>query len=265
MAKVTKVEAQKKPGRYNVYLDGEYAFSLTEKVIARFRILKGTTVDENLKAQLLAEDGVAQAYAKALNYLSYQMRTIKEVYTKLQSCKFDEQTITTVMEELQQQNLLNDQQYADSFVRDQSELYKKGPAVIRQKLVAKGISVDKITEALAQFQPDQVKTNGLVIGQKLVSHYQHESAKNKIQKVRQQLFAKGFTTNQIQPIIEQLDFEDEDNEIENLRREAEKVWHRNRKLTEAKRVLKTKQTLYSKGYKWDAIEQAIAELTRNGC
>ena len=30
MAKITKIEAQKRQGRYNVYLDGKYAFPVAE-------------------------------------------------------------------------------------------------------------------------------------------------------------------------------------------------------------------------------------------
>ncbi|MBA1393524.1 recombination regulator RecX, partial [Lactobacillus sp. XV13L] len=38
---ITKVSAQKRPGRYNVFLDGQYAFSASEQTIAEFILLKG--------------------------------------------------------------------------------------------------------------------------------------------------------------------------------------------------------------------------------
>lgn len=38
---ITKVSAQRRPGRYNIFLDGKYAFSASEKTIAEFVLLKG--------------------------------------------------------------------------------------------------------------------------------------------------------------------------------------------------------------------------------
>ena len=41
MAIITKVSAQKRQGRYNIFLDQEYAFSVSEKTLAEFVLLKG--------------------------------------------------------------------------------------------------------------------------------------------------------------------------------------------------------------------------------
>ncbi|MCT6822163.1 MAG: recombination regulator RecX, partial [Lactobacillus apis] len=38
---ITKVSSQKRPGRYNIFLDGKYAFSASEQTIAKFVLLKG--------------------------------------------------------------------------------------------------------------------------------------------------------------------------------------------------------------------------------
>ena len=46
MAKISKIEAQKRKGRYNIYLDGKYAFPVAESVLIQFRLMKGTELDE---------------------------------------------------------------------------------------------------------------------------------------------------------------------------------------------------------------------------
>ncbi|MDN6040204.1 MAG: recombination regulator RecX, partial [Lactobacillus sp.] len=38
---ITKVSAQRRPGRYNIFLDGKYAFSASEKTVSEFVLLKG--------------------------------------------------------------------------------------------------------------------------------------------------------------------------------------------------------------------------------
>lgn len=37
--KVTKIVAQKRAGRYNIYLDEQYAFPIGESVMIKFRVL----------------------------------------------------------------------------------------------------------------------------------------------------------------------------------------------------------------------------------
>jgi Uncharacterized protein conserved in bacteria len=84
MAKISKIAAQKRRGRYNVYVDGKYAFPVAESVLVKFRLMKGMEVDQDLIKRVTTADQQAQAYAKILDYLSYQMRSESEVEKKLQ-------------------------------------------------------------------------------------------------------------------------------------------------------------------------------------
>ena len=38
--KITSITAQKRPGRFNVFLDGNYAFSVSEDVLVKFQLSK---------------------------------------------------------------------------------------------------------------------------------------------------------------------------------------------------------------------------------
>ena len=73
--KVTKIVAQKRAGRYNIYLDEQYAFPISESVMIKFRVFKGMEVDEQLQAAMIAADDVSKAYTRALDYLSHQFMT----------------------------------------------------------------------------------------------------------------------------------------------------------------------------------------------
>ena len=46
MAIISKISAQRKPGRYNIFLDGKYAFSASEKTVAQFILLKGKEISD---------------------------------------------------------------------------------------------------------------------------------------------------------------------------------------------------------------------------
>lgn len=46
---ISKISAQKKPGRYNIFLDGKYAFSASEQTVAKFVLLKGRKLTDEKK------------------------------------------------------------------------------------------------------------------------------------------------------------------------------------------------------------------------
>ena len=59
--KVTKITTQKREGRYNVFLDDQYAFPISEDVMIKYRIFKGMEIDKQLQEEILAADDVSKA------------------------------------------------------------------------------------------------------------------------------------------------------------------------------------------------------------
>ena len=53
---ITKISTQKRKGRYNIFIDNEYAFSVSERTLAEKRLLKGTELStEDIKEIKKAE------------------------------------------------------------------------------------------------------------------------------------------------------------------------------------------------------------------
>ena len=61
MAKISKIEAQKRQGRYNVYLDGHYAFPVAESVLVKFRLMRGVELDKDQVEAITTADQQARA------------------------------------------------------------------------------------------------------------------------------------------------------------------------------------------------------------
>ena len=77
MPKITKITAQKKSGRYNIFIDEQFAFGVTESVLIKYRLAKDLEIDSQLQRDIQKDDDNAKAYQLALNYLSHQLRTVK--------------------------------------------------------------------------------------------------------------------------------------------------------------------------------------------
>lgn len=257
-AEITKIEAQKRQGRYNVYLDGQYAFPVSDAVLVQFRLAKGMTLSDQQQAQIGAADQASQAYQLALNYLSHQLRTEFEIRHYLKEHEIPLAVRHSVVKRLQELRLLNDQTYADSYVRTAKLTTDKGPIVIRQKLKQKGVADLQIETALAQYTQAELVENGVKVAAKLAKHYQRQSFQQQQQKVKTSLRQKGFNGDLITLIMAQLDLQpDTEQEQVAFNTQAEKAWRQTARYSGQQRRLKMKQKLYQKGFAFDLIEQFL--------
>jgi len=261
MAEITMIEAQKRSGRFNIYVDGHYAFPVSESVLVDFRLYKGMEIDKELEEQLTAADDVAKAYNRALDYLSHQLRTERQGADKLVTLEIPEETIEQTLKKLREFTLVDDAHYAASYVRTVMHTGDKGPRVIRQHLRQKGVGEKVIDDALTLYTPEEQLAVGTAVAEKLAKRYQHNSSRNQEQKMRQGLMARGFGGDEIKAMLDAVDLTpDVDEQQALLAKQGEKFLHRYRALSPSERQYKTKQMLYRKGFKLDDISQWLADL-----
>ncbi|MBW1605384.1 recombination regulator RecX [Lactobacillus sp. Sy-1] len=260
-SKITKITAQKRKGRFNIFIDDHYAFPVSENVLIQFQLVKDMEIDEQLEKQLLAAEQIDKIYQKAINYIASQLRTEKEVTTKLETETDDSDIIGVVIQKLHDNHLLDDQSYANSYVRSEVRIMDKGPVAITQHLKQKGVGDVEIQTALADYyaQDDRL-ANGLHQAQKMFKRYRNDSFSQVVNKVKNGLARKGYAFDLINTIIEQADFHvDEQAQRQVLKKQFDKAWHRYRELDNRNRQFKTKQFLYRKGFQIDDIERLINE------
>lgn len=255
---VTKITTQKQKGRYNLYLDEQFYCGISENVLVNFQLAKGMELDEATLTALKEADQKSQAYQLALNYLSYQLRTERQMRQYLKEHEINQATIEDNIAQLKTLGYLDDQAYANSFVRTMMNTDLKGPKVIAQKLKANGVSDSQIEQALLQFTPEAKQAIGLKLAKKLAKRYQREAFKTQQQKIYQGLMTKGFNSNEIKAILISLDLQpDPLQEMTTLKVQADKKWRQFERYEPAKRRLKTQQALYRKGFNLDEINAYI--------
>ncbi len=99
MGTITALEMQKRnKERVNVYLDGEYAFSLV--LIEAAKLRKGQTLTDEEIVALRNTDEINRAVNHAVRFLSYRPRSIQEVRRNLAKKGFVDVTIETAIERL---------------------------------------------------------------------------------------------------------------------------------------------------------------------
>src|SRR5690625_558232 len=169
--KISKITTQKKNNhRYNIFLQKgsteEYAFSVDEDVLIKFHLRKGLSLTDELIEEITSEDHKQKAYNKVIRYLSYRMRTEKEIREYLQKEDLFPEHVDEIIAKLEKNNLVDDLEFAKMFVRSRINTSNKGPGLIRKELEVKGIHDENIDEALSQFTTKDQKEKTLQVIQK---------------------------------------------------------------------------------------------------
>lgn len=257
---ITSITSQKRKGRYNIFIDGKYAFPADENIIITHMLRKGMVVSKELEKQLLKEDQFYKAYQSALHYLSYGLRSEKEIRDNLIKKEFTENN-DDVIEKLKSQRLIDDSEYAKSYVRTAARVNRKGPGVISQELRKRGIDPIKIENAMPEYPyEDQLENVGILINKRMKKPSKH-SIRERIQKTRAYLMKKGFSSDVIQEGLDLADIEkDEDEEYEKLVYQADKAWKRYARKTSGYELInKTKSYLYGKRFPGELINRYIEQ------
>lgn len=256
---ITKVQAQKAKNRFNIYINDEYAFPVDDNLLVQNRLIKGKTLTEAEIEELREKGELSKGYQAALHFLNFKMRTEKEIRDYL--ADKDYQSLEPIIQKLKENRLINDTEYAKSYVRTYSTLKLEGPKKIERALSAKGLTKEEILTGLDEYAYDLQTENAKELAEKVLKRQRNKSSREMMQKVREQLMNKGFESEVIQLAIEELDNDQsDDEEYEALKKQGEKAWTRYaRKHKGYDLISRTKAYLYSKGYPRELIDQFIQE------
>jgi regulatory protein len=148
MGKITGITLQKRnKERANIFIDGDYAFSLA--VITAAPLITGQELTPADIDRLKAEDSLEKAKQSAFGYLSYRPRSTAEVRQNLIKKEYPETVIEQVMTRLTELNLLNDREFARFWIEQRETFKPRSQRALRQELYQKGLSREIIDEAVA--------------------------------------------------------------------------------------------------------------------
>lgn len=250
---ITKITTQRRKGRYNIFLNEKYAFAVDEALLVKYLLRKGMEISPERQNELQEEDESRKAYQRALVYLQYGLRSEKEVRDDLIAHEFEGNT-DDVIDLLKDQLLINDAEYAKSFVRTGANMSRKGPKVIDRELIGKGILEKDRLNAMEEYPFEQQVENAVTLGEKVIVRSSRRSSRETHQKIREHLMIKGYPHEVIEETLPMLSPEkEEDEEMAALELHGEKAWRRNSKFDGYQRIQKTKASLFQKGFPMELI------------
>ena len=210
MSVVTTLEIQKKnKERVNVYLDGEYAFSVDLMTAARLR--KGQQLTDDEIAELKDGDSLSRAVDRAVRFLAYRPRSAAEIRRTLSEKKTPEEVIEAAVEHLSKMGYVDDEAFATFWVENRSTFKPLSPRALRYELRQKGVKDADIEAALGDLDANDAAYRAARSQVRAQRRKTREVFRTKMSAFLQR---RGFDFDVIRPVVEQLIAELEEDDPE---------------------------------------------------
>lgn len=168
MPKITSVEPQKKnPHRFNIFLDGQFAFGADEDLVVNRRLVVGKEIAAQDLDKILFEAQVGKLMERMHRLFNIRQRSEKEVRDYFKNLSFKRKVkgqeeissyiVDATVQQLKQKGLLNDEQFARDWTESRRKKY--GLNRIKQELFQKGIAREIIEEVISDRREEISETN----------------------------------------------------------------------------------------------------------
>lgn len=193
--KITAIKTQvKNAGRYSLYVDGEYAFSLSADALLDAKLVNGQEIsDEEVKLykKLSADD---KAYGLVLAYVARRMRSEGELRDYFRRKQYDDALGDQLVARLRHAGLVDDRDFAQRWVENRRLLKPVSSRRLKLELKQKHISDQIISEVLnvdAADADDKQALRELIAKKRTQSRYQERD------KLMAYLLRQGFSYDDV--------------------------------------------------------------------
>jgi regulatory protein len=191
--KITNIKQQERlKSRYSVYVDEEYAFSLSAEAILSEQLRGGQELDEQqLEAykKLSIDD---KAVGLTLAYVVRRLRSEWELHDYFRRKSYDQALAEQILEKLRNYGFVDDTKFAKAWVNDRRLMKPVSKRRLQQDLRAKRISDEIISSVLSEDETDDRTTlRELIIRKRRQTKYQDNL------KLMQYLARQGFSYDDI--------------------------------------------------------------------
>lgn len=203
MMVVTDIKDYKK-GRYEIFLNDEFAFVLYKSELKSNNISIGASLDD--EAISFINDNVLKkrCIKRAMNLLIKGDLTEMKLRSKLADSKYSADIIDEAIKYVKSYHYIDDRRYAMNYIAYKSSIDSKN--TIRRKLIEKGVAKDIIDSCIEEYYVDDELNRDTE--RKLIEQLVRKKCKdnslpdnNMKQKLIASLMRKGFSYYDIEAVI----------------------------------------------------------------
>ena len=195
--KITAIKQQvKQQGRYSIFVEGKYSFSLSDTALLDSKLVNGQDLTERdvQEYKKLSQDD--KLYNRALQYVALRPRSTWEVEFYLKRKEADPLLSQQIVNKLSNFGYIDDTAFARAWVSNRRALKPTSLRRLQQELRAKHVAGEIIDQVLAE--DETVETDTL---RELVERKRKQSKYQDDQKLMQYLARQGFGYGDIKQVL----------------------------------------------------------------
>ncbi len=186
-----------------VFDDGDKII-VSKPVWEKSGFVVGAEITSAEKENLVNEDEIFLIKASSLRIIARREHARKELETKLIRKGFSKKNINYVLDILERDNFLNDERFAELYVRQSFEFKRKSPRVIRYELSRKGVGNSIIDKYLNDVAEDEVFENALALALKKLRANAKKEREKQLLAVRNHLLYKAYSQEIVNRVLTEL-------------------------------------------------------------
>jgi regulatory protein len=196
--KITSIKQQvKKQGRVSIFIDGAYAFALSESGLLESKLFKGQELTPEDIHRLKEHSDTDTLYGKVLRFVALRSRSEWEIQQYLLRKHASPATSQAILTKLRKAGMINDVAFASMWVENRHLLKPTSRRRLIQELRAKHVTNDAIELVLAADETDEQAILKELISKKLRQvKYRDDSL-----KLMQYLARQGFNYDDIKSAL----------------------------------------------------------------
>jgi regulatory protein len=135
--------------RINIFVDDQFLQGVSALIVLQMGLRVGQELSSDQLEQLRQEEALQQATNRVLNYLSFRPRSREEVRRYLRKKETPAELIDTVMQCLEDLDLINDQSFTEFWVESRERSNPKGAQALKHELRLKGVKREVVDELVS--------------------------------------------------------------------------------------------------------------------
>jgi regulatory protein len=186
--KITAIKQQvKRTDRYSIFVEGKYAFSLSEIALLESRLATGQELTKEQLGEFKRLSADDKLYNQTLRYVALRPRSRWEVEFYLERKNTSPALNETILNKLSNIDLINDKQFARAYVHDRRLLHPASRRKIINELRKKRVT-DTIIQEVVGSEPtdEQAALRAVIASKRRQSKYRDDL------KLMQYLARQGF-------------------------------------------------------------------------
>lgn len=244
-----------KNNKYKILTD-DIEIVTYDNVILEYDLLYKKSINKEEYENILKETSFYDVYNKTVKYILKRLRSELEIRNYLIRYDLDENDLERIISKLKDIKLINDKEYAKSYINDQVYLNKCGIKKIKEYLLSQNIDYNIIEEELSKIDDSVFDSNLERIVLNKLKHNKKYSNSEIKSKIIRDMVLQGYDKDKVVNIIES-NLQDDTSIIN---KEYNKIYNRlSKKYSGNELLYNIKQTLYRRGFDSEQITELLDE------